>query len=158
MYYTLSKKWGVKHMKDKIDEIFQANFIRVPKPLIKLFDVDTALFLSELYAEYKYWRDKNQLTSDGYFYSTVENVQNNTGLSRHIQENACKKLEAYGILNKTYRDMPSKRYFRFNFFALSKLENDIKIELEKSSSKSQNQNQSNKETSQQKPVFHGFSF
>ena len=105
--------------------MFESDFIRVPRPFIRNFNLNTAVMLSEIYSEYTYWREKNELQSGGWFFSTIENMYNNTGLSKHQQLVACKELESYGIIKIKYHGMPKKRYFRFNTSALDKMYSDF---------------------------------
>jgi hypothetical protein len=83
--------------------------------------------LSEIYSEYTYWRDHNGLQQGGWFFSTVENMYYNTGLSKHQQLAACKELVEYGIIQIKYHGMPKKRYFKFDSSALNKLYNDFEL-------------------------------
>ena len=112
-------------MKNKLDKMFENDFIRVPRPFIRKFDLNTAVMLSEIYSEYTYWKDRNELQQGGWFYSTVENMCYNTGLSKHQQLMACKELESYGIIKVKYHGMPKKRYFKFDPAAFEKLYNDF---------------------------------
>lgn len=84
----------------------------LPRPFIRKFNLNSAVMLSEIYSEYTYWRDRNELQPGGWFFSTVENIYNNTGLSKHQQLVACKELESYGIIKIKYHGMPKKRYFK----------------------------------------------
>ncbi len=61
-------------MKNKLDKMFENDFLRVPRPFIRKFNLNTAIMLSEIYSEYTYWRDQNSLEKGGWFYSTVENM------------------------------------------------------------------------------------
>ena len=101
-------------MKNKLDKMFTSDFIRVPRPFIRKFNLNTTVMLSEIYSEYTYWKDRNELQQGGWFYSTVENMCYNTGLSKHQQLVACKELEGYGIIKIKYHGMPKKRYFKFD--------------------------------------------
>ena len=83
--------------------------------------------LSEIYSEYTYWKERDGLQQGGWFFSTVENMYYNTGLSRHQQLVACKELEAYGIIKIKYHGMPKKRYFKFDLGAVQKLYNDFEL-------------------------------
>lgn len=114
-----------------LDYMFKTNYIMVSKPMIRVFGIEAALMLADLYSEYKYWENKKQLTSDGYFFSTVENVENSVGLSKSQQLAAIKKLSDYGIIKKVLRGMPSKRYFRFEQHGIDKLKKEIGHELKR---------------------------
>ena len=114
-------------MKNKLDNMFESDFIRVPRPFIRRFNLNTAMMLSEIYSEYTYWRDRNELQLGGWFYSTVENMYYNTGLSKHQQLAACKELTEYGIIKMKYHGMPKKRYFKFEPSAFNKLFADFEL-------------------------------
>ncbi len=114
-------------MKTKLDNMFTNDFIRIPRPFIRKFSLNTAVMLSEIYSEYTYWRDRNELQPGGWFYSTVDNMYNNTGLSKHQQLVACKTLEDYGIIKIKHYGMPQKRYFKFDMTKLNKLYSDFEL-------------------------------
>ena len=111
-------------MKNKFDEMFLNDYLRLPRLLIRKFNLNTAVMLSEIYSEYKYWEDRNELQKGGWFYSTVENMAYNTGLSKHQQLCACKELVEYGVIKIKYHGMPKKRYFKLNILAVNKLYKD----------------------------------
>ena len=94
--------------------MFQNDYLRLSRPLIRKFNLNTAVMLSEIYSEYTYWNSQNKLEQGGWFFSTVENIYNNTGLSKHQQLSACKELESYGIIKIKYQGLPKKRYFKFD--------------------------------------------
>ena len=112
-----------------LETFFNTNFVKLSKPMIKIFGLEAALMLCDLYSEYKYWESKKGLTVDGYFFSTVENVEDNVGLSRGQQLRAVKRLVEYGIIKKINRGMPSKRYFRFEYSGIGKLKKDIGVQV-----------------------------
>lgn len=114
-------------MKSKLDEMFENYFLRLPRPFIRKFNLNTAVMLSEIYSEYTYWKKHNGLQQGGWFFSTVENMYYNTGLSKHQQSVACKELKAYGIIKVKYHGMPKKRYFKFDSAAFNKLYNDFQL-------------------------------
>lgn len=114
-------------LKNKLDLMFESDFVRVPRPFIRRFNLNTAVMLSEIYSEYTYWRDRDGLQNGGWFFSTVENMYYNTGLSKHQQLVACKELETYGIIKVKYHGMPKKRYFKFEVAAFNKLYSDFEL-------------------------------
>ena len=111
----------------KLDKMFENDFIRVPRPFIRRFNLATAVLLSEIYSEYTYWKEKEGLQQGGWFFSTVENMYYNTGLSKHQQLAACKELMEYGIIKMKYHGMPKKRYFKFEPSAFNKLYTDFEL-------------------------------
>ncbi len=112
-------------MRNKLDKMFEKDYMRLPRPLIRKFNLNTAVMLSEIYSEYTYWKERNELQQGGWFYSTVENMYYNTGLSKHQQLCACKELVAYGIIKVKQYGMPKKRYFKFDMGAVHKLYQDF---------------------------------
>ena len=114
-------------MNSKLDKMFQYDFIRVPRPFIRRFNLKTAIMLSEIYSEYTYWNERGGLQPGGWFYSTIENMHSNTGLSKHHQLVACKELESYGIIEIKYHGMPKKRYFKIDMSAVKKLYSDFEL-------------------------------
>ena len=107
--------------------MFKSDFLRLPRPFIRRFNLNTAVMLSEIYSEYTYWKDRDGLQPGGWFFSTIENMYYNTGLSRHQQLAACKELLNYGIIKVKYNGMPKKRYFKFTPEAIEKLYNDFEL-------------------------------
>jgi hypothetical protein len=114
-------------MNKKLDEMFKSDFLRLPRPFIRRFNLNTAVMLSEIYSEYTYWKERDELQPGGWFFSTVENMYYNTGLSKHHQLVACKELLDYGIIKVKYHGMPKKRYFKFDLGAIQKLYNDFEL-------------------------------
>jgi hypothetical protein len=114
-------------MKNKLDLMFESDFIRLPRPFIRKFNLNTAVMLSEIYSEYTYWKDRGGLQHGGWFYSTIDNICYNTGLSKHQQSAAVKELEHYGIIKVKYQGMPKKRFFKFNVAAFNKLYDDFDL-------------------------------
>ena len=115
--------------KTKLDKMFENEFLRLPRPFIRMFNLNTAVMLSEIYSEYTYWKSENRLEKGGWFFSTVENMYCNTGLSKHQQLAACKELEAYGIIKIKYQGLPKKRYFKFDPSAFNKLHTEFQSYL-----------------------------
>ena len=57
-----------------------SSFIMTNKILIKAVGTDAAILLGELCSEYNYWEQRNELTNKYWFFSTRENIEDNTGL------------------------------------------------------------------------------
>lgn len=75
----------------------------------------------QLISEYNYYKEKGTLTEDGYFYSTVEHLENETCLSGHEQRKAINILAELNILIVVSKGIPAKRHFKINFENISKL-------------------------------------
>lgn len=90
------------------------NYIIVNKELIKILGLEETILLGELASEYEYWLRKNELINNEWFYSTVENVEQQTTLNDYKQRKLLNKLQALNILQVEVRGIPPKRYVKLN--------------------------------------------
>ncbi len=88
-------------------------FICVNKHIIKLLGLEEAVLLGELVSIYTYNENKDTL-EDGWFYATIEKIENNTGLSAYKQQQTINRLCEIGILKQKLIGMPRKRYLTFD--------------------------------------------
>ena len=54
------------------------------------------------------------LDTDGYFYSTIADLQESTGLTRYQQDRAIKSLAEINLIECCKKGIPARRYFRVN--------------------------------------------
>ena len=87
------------------------NYIVVNKQLARVFGLEEAVILGELASEMEYWQQRGEL-DDGYFYSTIENVKDNTTLSGKRQRTALTALKDAGVIDVKLAGLPAKRYIR----------------------------------------------
>jgi hypothetical protein len=66
---------------------------------------------TELLSRFMYFLDRNNLTDDGYFFNTVDDLKLGTGLGKTAQTNAINQLEELGFIETDLRGMPPKRHF-----------------------------------------------
>ena len=99
-----------------------SSFITLNKNVIKVVGLEEALLLGELCSEYDYWIKREEL-QDGYFFSTVENIEENTTLNDYKQRKALKSLQQLKIVDVKVKGLPAKRYFKINEEQLIKLLN-----------------------------------
>lgn len=81
------------------------------KKLVAMYGVETAFFLTSL-AEAETYVTKGK---GGWFYQTIETVENLTGLTRYKQDKALKELVDDGVVETDVRGMPAKRYMKLNY-------------------------------------------
>lgn len=91
-----------------------SKYIIVNKDLIQILGLNEAVILGELCSEYTYWSNREQLEDNEYFYSTRENLQNNTGITPHFQRIALKNLEEKGIITTKKKGIPCKTFYRID--------------------------------------------
>lgn len=87
-------------MAEKIQELFKEHFngsINVNKAIIKQYGTDSAVFLGELISKQKYWEEKGEL-EDGFFYWSMQDIKEATGLGRRPQERIIPKLVKSGMI------------------------------------------------------------
>ncbi len=92
-----------------LNEFFTSKIIAFKKPFVKLGGIGPALMLSQL----TYWSDKGTL-SDGWFYKTVKEFTEETGMTRYEQETARRKLKSLGVIDVELRGIPAKLHYRVN--------------------------------------------
>lgn len=105
-------------------------YIICNKTLIKKFNADCAILVGELCAEYNYYKNLGQLDSDGSFYSTRDNIEQNTSLNDYAQRKAIKMLSEAKILTVTKKGLPAKNYYKLNTSQLLSLFTTGDAELE----------------------------
>lgn len=90
------------------------NFITVNRTVMEIVGLEAAVIFGELASESLYWSNRDP-DYDGFFYSTVENVESRTTLSAYNQRVALQKLQEAGwveVISK--KGIPPKRYIRIN--------------------------------------------
>jgi hypothetical protein len=78
--------------------------------------VKAGLFLSQLL----YWDNKGK-SEDGWIYKTIDEMEEETALSREEQDAAIRKLKSLDIIEVTVKGVPPKRHFRLKLDILFNL-------------------------------------
>jgi hypothetical protein len=106
------------------------NYWVLNKTVMKELGLETAVILSV-------FADAEEMLGDkeGWFFQTIETIEEITTLSRHKQNIAIKSLKDLGVLEQQNKGQPMKRYFRINY---NKLTNLIESALHSSMSNSYN--------------------
>lgn len=101
-----------------MDEIFKLlnpdNTVTINRPLAHALGVNEAIIYSALIAKQIYYERRGMLDEDGYFYSTIADLNESTGLTRCKQENAIKNLLETNLIDYHTKGVPARRYFRVN--------------------------------------------
>jgi len=106
------------------------NYIIVNRSIIKEFGLKEAILLGELASEFNYYKKNNQLDENGFFYSTIDNVKNNTSLSVYEQKKCLDNLAKRNVINVVVKGIPATRYIKINSFILINLfANNLKTSL-----------------------------
>lgn len=110
-------------MESIINLLASNSYIVINKYLLNELGLNETLLLGELASEYNYWKQENGLV-DGYFYSTVDNVKNNTTLTRYQQAQALEKLQQLDLVEVEIKGVPAKRYIKIKEESISKIFNN----------------------------------
>jgi hypothetical protein len=87
-------------------------FIIYNKNLARNIGVNEAILYSELLSRWNYFKQRGQLTEDGFFFNTVKDLEDGTALSDYQQRRALNSLKEKGLIEMEVRGIPAKRYFR----------------------------------------------
>ncbi len=113
-----------------------SNYIILNVDLMRALGTNCAIMIAELASEYSHWSRSGQLQEDGWFFSTVENVEKRTSLKEQKQRDAINKLKKLNILEVERRGLPAKRYFKINEERLLEvLENSTQLQENEQDSK-----------------------
>ena len=105
---------------DIIEYLANDNYVIVNKELIKVFGLKEAVLIGELCREYRYWKSLDKLEDD-MFYSSIDNIKDNIGLSAYEQRSAIQSLQNCGVLETELKGVPAKKYFKINQSQLLKI-------------------------------------
>ena len=73
-----------EQMEKAVQEMMSSSgFIVVNKKAVRIFGLEAAALLGEFVSKEKYLKEQGELTEDGYFYSTIADVENNTSVINH---------------------------------------------------------------------------
>lgn len=121
-----------------------SSFIMTNKIMIKAVGTDAAIILGELCSEYNYWEQRGELAYGDWFYSTRENIEDNTGLSEHKQRIAINKLIKMELIETKRMGIPCKTYYKLNETNILNCYKDTQNELLKTPKNSVVENLDNK--------------
>lgn len=82
------------------------------RPIAHALGLGAAVVYSALISKYEYYYKHNMLGEDGFFYSTIADLQESTTLTKRQQKDAIKVLIDKGLIKRKRCGMPAKRYFR----------------------------------------------
>jgi len=87
-------------------------FVIYNRNLARNIGVNEAILYSELLSRWNYFKERGQLTEDGFFFNTVKDLEEWTALSEYQQRRALNSLKEKGLIEIEVRGIPAKRYFR----------------------------------------------
>lgn len=102
---------------DPVSLLIQGSFLMVNKALLKYFkgDYDQVILLVELLTLSYHFRESTQMkTYQGWFFRSVEDIEESVCLNEYKQRLAIKALTGAGFIEVKRASRPAKRFFRVN--------------------------------------------
>lgn len=118
-------------------------FIVTNKRIVQRLGLPEAVLIGELCSEYNYWKSRGE-AADGWFFSTVDNIEKETGIKKVTQASLLKKLSEAGLLKYQRRGLPPKRHIFLDFDAIARILDDDGSDSEPSSVQELDGNNKNK--------------
>jgi hypothetical protein len=84
------------------------------KKLVQGIGLEPAFILSDLISKHQYFSERRMLETDGSFYSTCHQQQNDCNISKHARQEAMKVLEEMNFVQVVKRGWPLKNHFLIN--------------------------------------------
>lgn len=93
--------------------------IVVNKSLAHRIGLNETIVLSELISLFLYYRGKDCLDDEGYFYCTVNTLEEHTTLQKDAQNRAIVKLADLGLIHSVKKGLPAKRHITIDEAAIA---------------------------------------
>lgn len=90
------------------------NTMSVNRQLAHAIGLEAAVAYSALLSKYAYYEQRGLLTADGWFYSTIEDMEESTALTAKQQRRCINSLAEIGLIFTKVQGMPARRFFRIN--------------------------------------------
>lgn len=112
-----------------------SDYLIINKSLVKEIGINETILLSELISEYNYWLSNNGLDDEEMFFSTVENVEENTTLNDYAQRKALNNLVEKELIELKIKGIPARRFIKIKTKNIEKLFTENNNNLLRTSSK-----------------------
>ena len=95
-----------------INLLSSSAFIILNKELARQVGLKEAVLLADLISKEEYFIDNGM--TDGWFFNTEANIENDTTLNSYQQRKCLKKLKEKGFIEVKRKGIPAKQYFKIN--------------------------------------------
>ncbi|MGN0669354.1 MAG: DUF6017 domain-containing protein [Oscillospiraceae bacterium] len=95
-----------------LEKLNPKNTVSFSRPIAHALGLGAAVVYSALIAKQVYYEKRNMLDNEGFFYSTIADLQESTALTKSQQSSAVKLLVEVGLVECKKRGMPARRCFR----------------------------------------------
>ncbi len=101
-----------------INDIFQIlnpdNTMTFNRFIAHAIGTKETIILFALISKMNYYRSRNMLDADGFFYATALDIQESTTFTQRQQESAIANLVEQGLIETVRKGIPAKKYFRIS--------------------------------------------
>lgn len=111
---------------DILDFLRSDGSIVINKKLAHEIGLNETIIYSELVSLYKYWKQRDELTEEGWFFCTYENLFENTAIQEKTASRTTNRLVKLGLIKKKRMGLPAKTYYKITngiYDLLSDIEN-----------------------------------
>ncbi len=95
-----------------LERLNHNNTVSFNRPIAHALGLSAAVVYSALIAKQVYYEQREMLDSEGFFYSTIADLEESTSLSKRQQSGAIKFLIDAGLVECERRGLPARRCFR----------------------------------------------
>ncbi len=95
-----------------LERLNHNNTVSFNRPIAHALGLGAAVVYSALIAKQVYYEQRDMLDGEGFFYSTIADLEESTSLSKRQQSGAIKALIDAGLVECQKRGMPARRCFR----------------------------------------------
>lgn len=96
-------------------------YIAVYRKLIVKIGLINAAILSLLYSYAIFYFSKDTLNDEGYFYKSMNSLQQELQISSHIIRTSLKQLKSLDLIDYKRKDAPPKLYFYINVLKMKEI-------------------------------------
>ena len=91
----------------------ETSWWQVNKLFAREYGLDAAVLVVDLDTKQNFFKHKNKLTLDGFFFNDKKEIEFDTSISPYRQDIAIKKLVSLGIIKtEIKKGIPSRRYYK----------------------------------------------
>lgn len=99
-------------------EYLSSDFWILNRSLVRKLGILPALWITHLIDKYQYFKKKDMLDKEGYFYNIQHYIEADTTLNSYQQTKIISELKEKGIISTKRRGLPARNYYKINIYNL----------------------------------------
>jgi len=103
---------------DTLLEYLSSDFWILNRSLVRKLGILSALWITHLIDKYQYFKKKDILDKEGYFYNIQHYIEKETTLNSYQQTKIISELKEKGIISIKRRGLPARNYYKINIYNL----------------------------------------